>query len=214
MVMGIIKDAIAKNLRHPKSGPVGWFVSKYVFEDKNRYLEKNAVDVCKISKDDIVLEVGFGPGIGLKEAHMKIKDGKGKVYGVEISQAMLKKASHSLQTEIKAGKVELILADVAKLPFKSDMFDHVFHCNCYYFWDDQVACARELYRVMKQNANVIAVMNEQGLKVAEQVGVLKYGNTDPFKYMDSLKKAGFHDIEFKKLKSARGHPFSAIFAKK
>ncbi|XP_062620826.1 uncharacterized methyltransferase YdaC-like [Saccostrea cucullata] len=212
--MRIFKEAIARNLRHPKSGPAGWFVSKYVFEEKNKYLEKNAVNVCNISKDDIVLEVGFGPGFGLEEAHTKIKDGKGKVYGVDISQAMLKKAGRLLQTEINSGKVELIMANVAKLPFESDMFDHVFHCNCYYFWDDQVACARELHRVMKQNANMVAVLNEQGLKVAEEAGVLKYGNTDPHRYMDSLKKAGFQNIDFKKLKSAKGHPFSAIFARK
>lgn len=46
---------------------------KVVFEDKNKGLEENAVKLCNISKDDMVLEVGFGPGIGIHEAFMRIK---------------------------------------------------------------------------------------------------------------------------------------------
>lgn len=209
-----IKDALARNLRQPRGGPVGWFVNRYVFENLNRGLEENAVKLCDISKDDSVLEVGFGPGIGIQEAYMRIKDGKGKIYGAEISKKMIQKATQKLQPQISAGKVELVLADVINLPFESDMFDHVFHCNCYYFWDDQVACVKELRRVMKQNAKMITVLNEFSLKEANEKGIMKYGNTDPEKYIDSLKKAGFHDVNYLKLKSERGNPFSAIFARK
>lgn len=209
-----IKDALAKNLRQPRSGPIGWFVNRYVFENLNRGLEENAVKLCNISKDDSVLEVGFGPGIGIEEAYSKIKDGKGKVYGADISQTMIKRATQRLRPQISEGKVELVLANVANLPFESDMFDHVFHCNCYYFWDDQVACAKELRRVMKHNATMVTVLNEYSLKKVNEKGVMKYGNTDPERYMDSLKKAGFQDVDYQKLKSVRGNPFSAISASK
>lgn len=127
---------------------------------------------------------------------------------------MIQKATQKLQHQISAGKVELVLADVINLPFESDMFDHVFHCNCYYFWDDQVACVKELRRVMKQNAKMITVLNEFSLKEVNEKGIMKYGNTDPEKYIDSLKKAGFHDVNYLKLKSERGNPFSAISARK
>lgn len=143
-----------------------------------------------------------------------LTDGKGKVIGVDISEKMLEKASRKLRSEIRAGKVELLLANVAKLPLDSDMFDHVFHCNCYYFWDDQVACAEELRRVMKQGAKIVTVLNEEALMVGNESGLLKYGNTNKEHYMDSLKKAGFHNIDYQKLKSERGNPFSAIIAVK
>jgi ubiquinone/menaquinone biosynthesis C-methylase UbiE len=124
---------------------------------------------------------------------------------------MIRRASSVLHQQIQAGKVELILADVAELPFESDTFDHVYHCNCYYFWDDQVACAKELHRVMKPNANMIAAFNEQELKEAIDAGLLKYGNPDPQQYMESLRKAGFQSIESKQLKNIKGHAFNAVF---
>lgn len=55
------------------------FFQRYVFENLNRGLEENAVKLCDISKDDSVLEVGFGPGIGIQEAYMRIK---GKLHSI------------------------------------------------------------------------------------------------------------------------------------
>lgn len=57
------------------------FFQRYVFENLNRGLEENAVKLCDISKDDSVLEVGFGPGIGIQEAYMRIK---GKLHSMSI----------------------------------------------------------------------------------------------------------------------------------
>lgn len=56
-----------------------FFLQRYVFENLNRGLEENAVKLCDISKDDSVLEVGFGPGIGIQEAYMRIK---GKLHSI------------------------------------------------------------------------------------------------------------------------------------
>ena len=42
-----------------------------------------------VQPDDKVLEVGFGPGVGLEVALRKVEDGSGKVYGLEISQQMV-----------------------------------------------------------------------------------------------------------------------------
>ena len=41
----------------------------------NQPLEENAAKLCGIKPDDKVLEVGFGPGLGLKAAYQYIKGG-------------------------------------------------------------------------------------------------------------------------------------------
>ena len=143
---------------------------------------------------------------------LSFTDGDGKIYGVDISKPMMRRASNLLQPQIQAGKVELILADVAKLPFESDTFDHVYHCNCYYFWDGQVACAKELHRVMKPNANMIASFYGREIKRVSNAGMMKYGNTDPEQYMESLRKAGFQGVEYKQLKNTKGYAFSEIYS--
>jgi cyclopropane fatty-acyl-phospholipid synthase-like methyltransferase len=52
-----------------------------------------------------VLEVGFGPGLGLKEACKKID--VGCVYGIEVSDRMIEDASKLLRDEIQAGKMKI-----------------------------------------------------------------------------------------------------------
>ena len=44
-----------------------------VFKKRNTNLERNAVRLCNIAPHHQVLEVGFGPGIGLEEAYHYIK---------------------------------------------------------------------------------------------------------------------------------------------
>ena len=39
----------------------------------NSYLELNAVKMCKLKPDESVLEVGFGPGVGLQCAYDVVK---------------------------------------------------------------------------------------------------------------------------------------------
>ena len=52
-----------------------------------------------------MLEVGFGPGIGLQEACKHIQSGS--VYGIDISEKMIEDASKRLAIQISAGKVFL-----------------------------------------------------------------------------------------------------------
>ncbi|KAK3084292.1 hypothetical protein FSP39_011152 [Pinctada imbricata] len=142
----------------------------------------------------MVLEVGFGPGIGLTEAWKRIKDGKGRVYGIDISQAMLESATHKLEKQIASGKVNLAIGDVMRLPFEENTFDRIFHTNCFYFWSEPLTCAKELRRVMKPEALMITGMNVAGVQKVKGDGYMKYGNPDLEMYLETLKSAGYSEI--------------------
>ena len=43
------------------------------FEGKNRFLEINAVKLCELKPNHQVLELGFGPGLGLEAAYKEMK---------------------------------------------------------------------------------------------------------------------------------------------
>jgi 16S rRNA A1518/A1519 N6-dimethyltransferase RsmA/KsgA/DIM1 with predicted DNA glycosylase/AP lyase activity len=47
-------------------------LQKYLVKT-NRLVEHAAVRLCNIQPDDNVLEVGFGPGVGLNEAFKMVK---------------------------------------------------------------------------------------------------------------------------------------------
>ena len=129
---------------------------------------------------------------------------------------MAKSASSKLKREIETGKVDVQVGDVQSMPYDSNMFDRVFHTNCYYFWKDQLKCASELLRVMKPGALMVTGIEEAKVKSAHENGWLKYGHPDLATYMENLVKAGFCDVKREdtevKVKD-RNEVFTAIYAR-
>ena len=48
-----------------------------------------AVENLDIQPGDNVLEVGFGSGLGLTNTLKKLEQGRGKVYGIDISEQVV-----------------------------------------------------------------------------------------------------------------------------
>ena len=72
-----------------------------------------------------VLEIGFGTGhclIALAQA----VGAAGKVYGIDLSDEMLKIAQENLEKEGLADRVELICEDAGKLPHAAESLDAIF----------------------------------------------------------------------------------------
>ena len=140
-------------------------------------------------------------------------DGSGMVYGVDISDKMLKEATKSMKAEITAGKVALYPNSVTDLPFNENSMDCIFHCNCYYFWPDMDSAIRELYRVIKHDGVLVTTLNIEQLKEVRQRGIMKYGNIEPSRYMDSLHKTGFVNIKYEDMEDKiSGFQLQAITA--
>ncbi|EDO35399.1 predicted protein [Nematostella vectensis] len=123
--------------------------AKNKLKTHNEILEHQAVETLGIQPNHRILEVGFGPGVGLAAALRRVKEGSGKVYGVDISSIVLSLTNQAFATEIKSGKLEIVQADVINLPYGKNFFDGIFHTNCYYFWPDIPLAIRELNRVLK-----------------------------------------------------------------
>ncbi|OWF45571.1 uncharacterized protein LOC110456850 [Mizuhopecten yessoensis] len=211
-----LREAIARNLRKPEATIIGRLVKKIALEKMNCFLELEAVRLCDIQPDHQVLEVGFGPGIGIQATYHIVKDGNGEVYGIDFSEEMVLSATRLLRKGIGEGKVSLINAEAADLScFQSNTFDRVFHCNCYYFWPDMTKATNELHRVMKPGATMVTTMNPERLKISQSRGFFKYGNPDQRPYIKALQSSGFCGVQLKTLKhESSGASFDAIFAKK
>ncbi|XP_071941676.1 uncharacterized methyltransferase YdaC-like [Antedon mediterranea] len=191
-----LTDVIADNLRKPGSGLTGWIISK-LLKKKNSDVITHAVGACSVEPDHHVLEVGFGPGIGMAAVADIIKTGSGKVYGVDFSQSMVEEATNRLSEEIKRGKAEVQFGDVASLPFQDGSMHRILHTNCYYFWPDMNAATKELYRVLKPGGLMITTFVYERLVTAEARGFLPPGVWKPERYIDGLNQAGFQNVERK-----------------
>ncbi|XP_014788729.1 uncharacterized protein LOC106882529 [Octopus bimaculoides] len=190
----MIIESLAKNSCLPQKTFMGRFV-KRILTEKWRHMELLAVENCQLHPNHNVLEVGFGPGIGLQAAYNIIKNGNGKVVGLDLSPYILEEATKILSEGIVKKQVELHLGNVMEMPFESNSFDRLFHCNTFYFWPDLNKSAQELYRVLKPGCFMVTILNQRYLKYMKTIGILRYGDADIQKYLNALQQSKFENIK-------------------
>jgi ubiquinone/menaquinone biosynthesis C-methylase UbiE len=110
------------------------------------------VDLLEVQPNHNVLEVGFGPGVGI-ELLIKLASA-GRVAGVDNSVEMLDQAKARNAEGIKSGRVDLRYGSVANLPFEDNMFDTAVAINSMQVWPDAVVGLREIRRVLKVSGRV------------------------------------------------------------
>jgi ubiquinone/menaquinone biosynthesis C-methylase UbiE len=81
------------------------------------------VDLLEVQATDRVLDVGCGPGVTL---HLLAEQAcHGFVAGVDPSDVMLRQASRRNRPAVEQGRVELIRATDAQLPYPDGSFNRV-----------------------------------------------------------------------------------------
>lgn len=80
-------EKLGKQLGRPTRSVAGWLISRWLAA-KNAVLEENAVRLCRIQPGDTVLELGYGPGMGLQSAAKLLTEPKGHLIGVDYSEYM------------------------------------------------------------------------------------------------------------------------------
>ncbi len=143
----MIRRFIAGKFRNP-TGFFGRIVGE-VMARGNESASKWTVSLLDIQPDSHVLEVGFGPGVGIEYAAQKAVNGL--VVGIDSSETMVRVASHRNAAAIAAGIVDLNYGQVSSLPYPEDTFDRVFTIHCIYFWANPSEDLKELHRVLKPN---------------------------------------------------------------
>ncbi|KAL4623831.1 hypothetical protein GN956_G18752, partial [Arapaima gigas] len=206
----MLSSKFGQQLRCPTKSLMGWLATKF-FKWHNSVLEENAVKLCRIRPDDTVLEVGYGPGLGLLAAAPLLFKPKGKLIGVDYSEYMYKMASEQTKDLIASGKVTLHLARVEAMPLEDSSVDKVFHCNCYYFWPDLKAGTSELRRVMKPGGLMVTTLRLKSLEIAASKGAFTVENWHPELYMEALQAVGFTNVQMED-KVDKGVSFQAILA--
>jgi ubiquinone/menaquinone biosynthesis C-methylase UbiE len=106
------------------------------------------LSLLDVQPNDKVLEVGFGPGIGI-QLLTSLASG-GYIFGVDPSKEMVAQAARRNKKTIEMGQVELRRGSVASLPFADNTFDKALAINSMQVWPDALAGLREMRRVIKQ----------------------------------------------------------------
>lgn len=141
---------IGRQLRQP-SGLFGHAFG-FILNRGNRRLNRRAVERLGVRSQDAILDVGFGGGVGLRQA---LACGAAFAAGIEISEPMLHQGLRRFRREISSGRVELKRGEVSAIPYEDERFDCVFSANTIYFWPDPAAGLTEILRVLKPGGRLV-----------------------------------------------------------
>jgi ubiquinone/menaquinone biosynthesis C-methylase UbiE len=113
----------------------------------NHKMTARVIEQLHIRPNDKVLEIGFGPGMGI--AVLAALAPEGFVAGVDYSRAMVQQAAARNAAAVKNGLVDLRYGSIESLPFEDNTFDKGLAVNSMQVWPSPVAGLRELRRVIK-----------------------------------------------------------------
>src|SRR5215467_14622722 len=108
-----------------------------------------------IGEDLTILDVGCGGGRTVDR--LAAIATRGKVYGVDYSEASVETARETNQRAIAEGRVDIGQASVSQLPFPDAMFDLVTAVETHYYWPDLSRDVREVMRALKPGGRFLII---------------------------------------------------------
>lgn len=100
------------------------------------------VHLLDIRPDDRVLELGYGPGLGIEAALGRLRTGS--IVGVDHSATMRRMAARRARAAGGAVQPDLRIGDAGNLAPDIGTFDKIFSCNVWLFWQDPVGVFERL----------------------------------------------------------------------
>jgi ubiquinone/menaquinone biosynthesis C-methylase UbiE len=158
----------------------------------NRDRNAWAVSLLEVQRDDRVLEVGFGPGIAIKELSARAPEGF--VYGLDHSAVMVRQAAWRNAKAMRRGQVSLRLGSVDELPEFEAPFDKILAVNVTLFWDRPVELLGNLRRVLRTGGRIALAFQPRGPGATDEAAT-KTGT----ELHAALREAGFSQVRLETL---------------
>src|SRR6266702_5227162 len=98
------------------------------------------IDLLDVRAGDKVLEVGFGPGVGIRLLAERVSDGC--VAGIDLSREMVAQATARNSDAVAGGRVDLRHGTAQTLPFTDGTFDKALAINSMQVWADPGSALR------------------------------------------------------------------------
>jgi len=151
--MEFIHKYIARQFKNPTG--LGGKITTLIMNYQNQKQYKAVVENIDIRATDTILDIGFGNGYLIRRLSDRNPQ---KIYGIDISQDMLKAATRKNRKKIEQGKIQLLLANIQNMPLEDSSIDKAYTVNTVYFWQDVHQVFSEIRRILKPDGIFINVL--------------------------------------------------------
>lgn len=148
----ILHRRLASQLGNPR-GTAGRLVAR-MLNKGNLGLISSAIAAAGPRPGDSAADVGFGGGIGLPLL-LDAVGTDGRVYGVDRSEPMVRRAERTNRRAVGAGRLELRAGSMTSLPLADASLDAVISTNTVYFIDDIATAFAEFARVLRPGGRLV-----------------------------------------------------------
>ena len=164
----------------------------------NRRSVAAAVQATEIGPGGVAADIGFGGGIGLGLLLDRVGD-DGLVYGVEVSEDMLRRARSRFAAEVEAGRLHLTDGSLTSVPLDDNSVDAAITVNTVYFAPELDAACAELARVLRPGGRVVVGIGDP--EAMARIPFTSYGFTlrPVTDVIAALQKAGLDVVERRRL---------------
>jgi SAM-dependent methyltransferase len=121
----------------------------------NRKRNRWAVALLDVQPQDHILEIGFGPGLAIRELARRATGGF--VLGIDHSEEMVRQATVRNRAAVEQGRVELRLRSALDLRDFSEMFDKALAVNNFGMWPEPEARLKDLRGALRPSGRVAIV---------------------------------------------------------
>ena len=158
-----------------------------------------------IKRGDTVIDLGSGAGNDVFVARAIVGD-EGKVLGLDFTNEMITKANFN-RDKLGFKNVEFKLGEIEEMPFENNLADVVVSNCVLNLVPDKQKAFSEIYRVLKRGAHFcvsdIVIKGELNPELRESATMYAgcvAGALQQEEYLQTIKDAGFVDVEIKKTK--------------
>lgn len=189
----MIKKLIALQFKKPSR--LFGIISSNLMVKGNRRNYDILINELNIQPNDKILEIGYGPGIGISLINEKCNSCL--IHGIDFSKLMYRKASKLNKNSILDKKVELFLGDFLSFTIESNYYDKVFCLNVIYFWDNLNIPFQKIKSALSNNGIFCFFMAHKDFLIKKKSPDSIFNKYSIEEVLSALYEAGFNKVEYK-----------------
>jgi SAM-dependent methyltransferase len=159
----------------------------------NRARNSWVVSRLDVQPDDRILEIGFGPGIAIRELSRLAH--RGCVCGIDHSELMVRQATRRNADAVRRGLVDLRLGSPEALPAFDAPFDKLVAVNVHLFWHEPDARLEQLRRLLRPGGLIAVAYHPRGRGAGDEAAA-EEGRA----LAAALERAGFCEVRVQTLR--------------